>query len=215
VNRIREIRLSRGLPVSALARAIGMNERTVRHWEEGRSDPTKRNAVRVARVLGVAVADLKQAATTGVEPATMPDTRPSVASCYVIQDGRLLMTKRRFREGTFEWAAISGEIEPGETPEQAAVREAHEEVGLEIEAVERLGERVHPATGRHLIYVAARPVKGAPVVVDHEENTRFDWADLETVKERWATLKGGIFPPVLAYLERTMGAVARPNREAT
>jgi 8-oxo-dGTP diphosphatase len=74
--------------------------------------------------------------------------------------------------------------------------------------VRRLGERTHPATGRHLIYLAARIVSGTPAVIDHEENAHFDWADLETVRARWANLKGGIFPPVLAYLEAHMAAPA-------
>lgn len=143
----------------------------------------------------------KETTTTSTEQST---ALPSVASCYVVHDGRLLMTRRRFSEGTFEWAAISGGIEPGETPEQAAVREAREEVGLTIEVSERLGDRLHPATGRHLIYIAARIVDGAPSLIDHEENVEWDWADWPTVQQRWANLKGGIFPPVLAYLEQAM-----------
>ncbi len=130
--------------------------------------------------------------------------RPSVAACYIVRNGRLLMLRRRFREGTLEWAGPSGGIEPGETPEQAAVREVQEEVGVKVEVIRRLGDRVHPATGRHLIYLACRIVEGDPVLIDHEEISAIEWADLATVKERWATLKGGIFPPVLEYLEQTM-----------
>jgi len=142
---------------------------------------------------------------------TDPARLPSVASCYIVRDGRLLMTQRRFAEGTFEWAAISGKIEAGETPAQAAVREAREEVGLSIEVTDQLGERVHPATGRHLIYVAARVVDGGePAIVDHEEITAMDWADWPTVQARWSTLKGGIFPPVREYLSRVMAPAPGP-----
>ena len=127
-----------------------------------------------------------------------------VAACYIVKNGRLLMVRRRRREGTLEWAGPSGTIEPGETPEEAAVREVREEVGVTIEVERRLGERDHPATGRHLIYLVCRIVDGEPKLIDHEEISAIEWADLATVKERWSTLKGGIFPPVVEYLERTM-----------
>ena len=32
-----------------------------------------------------------------------------------------------------------------------------------------MGERVHPATGRHLIYFVCRFVAGEPTIDDHEE----------------------------------------------
>ncbi len=179
-----------------------MSAATLRNWEHGRNRPqSRRQAERLAQDLGATVEELGLA-----EPAPAGVELPSVASCYVVRDGRLLMTRRRFAEGTFEWAAISGKIEPGETADQAAVREAREEVGLSIEVTDRLGERVHPATGRHLIYVTARVLSGEPAIVDHEEITAMDWADWPTVQERWSTLKGGIFPPVREYLSRVLVA---------
>jgi len=136
-----------------------------------------------------------------------------VAACYIVKHGELLMVRRRRREGTLEWAGPSGTIEPGETPEEAAIREVREEVGVTIEVEQRLGERDHPATGRHLIYLACRIIEGDPKLIDHEEISAIEWADLATVKERWSTLKGGIFPPVLEYLERTMVTAETPAEQ--
>jgi 8-oxo-dGTP diphosphatase len=134
--------------------------------------------------------------------------RPSVAVAYIVENGRLLMVRRRFREGTLEWAGPSGQVEPGETPEEAVVREVREEVGLEVVVGRRLGERVHPATERHLIYFVCRLVSGTAEVIAREEITAVEWCELPVVLERWAGLKGGIFPPVVAYLQATMGATA-------
>jgi 8-oxo-dGTP diphosphatase len=114
------------------------------------------------------------------------------------------MVRRRKEEGPLVWAAPSGQVEPGEAPEEAAVREVHEEVGLTVAVERRLGDRVHPATGRHLIYFACRIVDGDPAVVADDEISAVEWCDLPTVNERWAKLPGGIYPPVLAYLEETM-----------
>ena len=134
------------------------------------------------------------------------DGRPLVAACYIVRDGRLLLVRRRLRDGAPEWTGPSGNVELGETPEVAAVREVKEEVGLTVEVVSRLGERVHPATGRHLIYLVCRVVAGEATVVDHDEVTAVEWCNLATVLERWAGLKGGIYPAVREYLEQALGA---------
>jgi 8-oxo-dGTP diphosphatase len=140
--------------------------------------------------------------------------RPSVAVAYIVENGRLLMVRRSFREGTLEWAGPSGQIEPGETPEEAVVREVREEVGLEVVVGRRLGERVHPATDRHLIYFVCRLVSGTAAVIAHEEITAVEWCELPVVLERWAGLKGGIFPPVREYLKRELGGVRSGGPEA-
>jgi 8-oxo-dGTP diphosphatase len=153
-------------------------------------------------------------APSGPDP-DLPQDRPSVAACYVVRNGRLLMVRRVKQEGGLEWAAPSGQIEPGESPEAAAVREVREELGVSIAVERRLGDRVHPATGRHLIYLACRITSGAPALVADDEITAIEWCDLATVKQRWANLKGGIFPPVLAYLEETMPGLEPSGPQAT
>jgi 8-oxo-dGTP diphosphatase len=136
------------------------------------------------------------------------DGRPLVAACYIVRNGRLLMVKRRIRNGAPEWTGPSGNVEPGETPEEAAVREVAEEVGLTVAVSHRLGERVHPATGRHLIYIVCECIAGEAAVVDHEEITAIEWCDVATVFERWGGLEGGIYPPVREYLERVLASTA-------
>ena len=102
-----------------------------------------------------------------------------------------------------EWAGVSGNVEPGETPKQAAVREVEAEVGVTVVVERRPGDRVHPATGGHLIYFACGIVAGEPAVVADDEMSAVEWCDQATVLERWAGLGGGIFPPLLD-LEREM-----------
>jgi 8-oxo-dGTP diphosphatase len=129
------------------------------------------------------------------------DARPTIAAAIIVQDGRVLMTRRRFAEGPLSWAFPAGECESGESPEQAAQREVLEEVGLEVEVLQRLGERVHPATGRHMVYLACQVVSGAADLVDHEELAEVAWCDLAEATDRVPT---GIFQPVLEYLERVL-----------
>ncbi len=62
--------------------------------------------------------------------------------CYVVRDGRLLVF--RHTDYSYEEVGIqvpAGSVRPGETPEQAAVREAREETGLsDFKIVRKLGE---------------------------------------------------------------------------
>lgn len=53
----------------------------------------------------------------------------------------LILTKRSLalRHHPGQWALPGGRIEPGESPEQAALRELHEEVGLALDATRVLG----------------------------------------------------------------------------
>ncbi len=53
----------------------------------------------------------------------------------------LILTRRseQLRDHAGQWALPGGRIDAGETPEQAALREIHEEVGLELDASAVLG----------------------------------------------------------------------------
>jgi 8-oxo-dGTP diphosphatase len=61
----------------------------------------------------------------------------------------------RRRDGNPPWVFLGGKIEPGESPEDTAVRETLEETGLRVRATAVIGSRVCPATGVRIAYVAA------------------------------------------------------------
>jgi 8-oxo-dGTP diphosphatase len=213
---VRIARMRTGLELREVARRAGIPPGTLGRYERGERSAALDVFIAIARALEMAEADLL--AATLAELRTLRALRrrpavkvvrgaqqtPAVAACYVVRDGRLLMVQRRFVEGTLEWAGPSGKIEAGETPEAAAVRETMEEVGVEIEPIKILGERDHPATGRHLIYVACRYISGEPRVVDHEEVSAVEWVPIPEALERWRDLKGGVFPPVREYLAAAM-----------
>jgi 8-oxo-dGTP diphosphatase len=87
----------------------------------------------------------------------------------------VLITRRR--DGVPPWGFVTGEVEPGEAAWDAAAREVKEETGLEVRVGGELGRRVHPRTGRTVVYMAASPVNTAePVVGDPAELTEVRWA---------------------------------------
>jgi 8-oxo-dGTP diphosphatase len=127
--------------------------------------------------------------------------RPGIAAAIVTDAGRVLMVRRRVSEGQLYWQFPAGEIEPGETAEQAAVRETQEETGLTIKAVRLLGERVHPKTSRRMSYAACKVVAGTAAVVDTDELDAFAWITRAEVPEY---VPYGLFDAVQAHLDEVM-----------
>ena len=105
------------------------------------------------------------------------------------EDGKVLLAKRT--KQPFQWSFPGGSLEPGESAAQAAIREAREEVGVEIEIIEKAGEReieLPEANRRFIISVfAARLVSGEPKAGPEASETGwFELAEisaLETTQE--------------------------------
>lgn len=98
-----------------------------------------------------------------------------IAAAVVIHDGRVLLIRRSVAEGALRWQFPAGKIEVGETAEAAAVRETREEAGVDVHAARKLGERVHPLTGRRMHYVECTLVGGTARVGDATEVDAVAW----------------------------------------
>lgn len=131
----------------------------------------------------------------------MTDTQQAVSTAIITHQGRVLMVRRREQEGRLLWAFPGGGIEAGESPEEAAVREVAEEVGLDVEATAVLGDRVHPQTGRHMTYVACVVLAGEAVVADEEELAEVAWLELAEIPEY---VPWGLFDRVQAHLDEVL-----------
>ncbi|MGZ4678247.1 MAG: NUDIX hydrolase N-terminal domain-containing protein [Acidimicrobiia bacterium] len=86
------------------------------------------------------------------------------------EDGRILLVHR---SDTDNWGLISGWVDPGESPEETAVREVREEVGLEVTGIELVDVLGRPASARFgphavvsVIYLCT--VAPGPVTISHE-----------------------------------------------
>src|SRR5205085_10144430 len=64
---------------------------------------------------------------------------PCVGAIARDDEGRLLVIRRAHSPGAGLWSIPGGRIDPGETPEQALVREVQEETGLEVSVGRLLG----------------------------------------------------------------------------
>jgi 8-oxo-dGTP diphosphatase len=75
--------------------------------------------------------------------------RVRVAAGVCFRDGEILLTRRPpGGEHGLLWEFPGGKIEPGETPEQALVREIREELGVDCEALAVLDRARHTYPSR-------------------------------------------------------------------
>lgn len=111
-----------------------------------------------------------------------PDDPNPVATAFVVHEGEVLLLLRSDDAPTYpgRWSAVSGVVEPGESPEEAAVREVAEETGLDA-TVEAAGNplvvegfEVHPFRLR---------AQQRQVRLDRE-NQGFAWTAPDEIRER-------------------------------
>ena len=191
---------SRYLTTSQAADELGIPVSTLQYWAaKGRITPAWRTPGRMARW---DLEDLqRQLDIPGGGRVTDPAAplKPVVVLAIVTSKHGVLVERRH--DGRPLWTFPGGDAEPCEAPMDTAIREIKEETGLEIRVSHSLGERDHPVTGRHMIYLAARPYHGTEVRNNDEA---------ELAEVRWATLgelddlMPEMFAPVRTHLERVL-----------
>lgn len=113
---------------------------------------------------------------------------PHAAAGVVMRDperGVLLLWRHRFITDTWGWEIPAGGIDPGETPVQAAEREAIEESGWRPVRLRRLGAYA-PSNGVtdqifHLFVADGATHVGDPV--DSFESERIGWVPVDQVRK--------------------------------
>jgi 8-oxo-dGTP diphosphatase len=129
--------------------------------------------------------------------------KPGISAAIIVHEGRVLMVRRRVKEGELSWQFPAGAIEPGEAAEIAAVRETVEETGLVVAPVRLLGERVHPKTGRSMSYTACEVLQGEAKVADEDELDAVAWVTLDEIPQY---VPYGLFEPVQEYLNEALAS---------
>ncbi len=78
------------------------------------------------------------------------------------------------------------------------MRETAEEVGLSVTESNVLGERIHPVTGRTIVYIACDYLAGDATVIDTSEIAELTWSPRTNLAE-YVPL--GFYAPVQNYLD--------------
>jgi 8-oxo-dGTP diphosphatase len=186
----------RYVTTGAAAAYLGITRNTLHRWvSQGLVSPAFRTPNRGD--MRWDLNDLDRQLHSRGEPMIDPTTplHPAIVAAIVTSKQGVLVERRH--DGKPLWTFPAGEAEPGEAPADTAIRETKEETGLQIVISHVIGEREHPKTGRHMIYLAARPYQGTAVHVgDEDELAEVKWVDLAKAKE----LLVGMYEPVHQHL---------------
>ncbi len=115
----------------------------------------------------------------------MKSRTPLLVSAGIIQrNGRVLVGQRR-KSGRhpLKWEFPGGKVEPGETPQQALVRELREELQIDARVGSELARYEHDyARGSrvHLLFFAVPQFAGEPAARVFEQ---ICWTDLHSLSE--------------------------------
>lgn len=101
---------------------------------------------------------------------------PNAASVGIVRDGRVLLIKRAFAPYQNLWTFPGGRMDPGETPEQCAIREISEELGLAIRNPRHALTQSLGRDGTYRLAVFAT-TDFSGTVRPSDEISDFKWAD--------------------------------------
>lgn len=126
-----------------------------------------------------------------------------VVAAVIREGGRVFATQRGYGPYKDGWEFPGGKIEPGETPEQALVREIREELDTEIAVGEKLAQVEYDYPEFHLsmgCYLCA--VRSGPLTLKEHESAKWlrpdemdtvDWLPADRSLVRQLLCPGGAF----------------------
>ena len=128
-----------------------------------------------------------------MSPALPEMMAPRVGvAVLLLNQGRVLLLKRRNVHGEGSWSTPGGHLEPGEDPAQCAARETLEEVGVQVTGLRFLAvtNDLFPERGLHYItlWMQAEPVAGEPCIAAPDEVAEVRWF-------AWDALPQPLFTP--------------------
>lgn len=111
------------------------------------------------------------------------------ASYLIVLDGRRVLLQLRsgtgYRDG--HWATLAGHVDPGESVHEAAVREAQEEAGIDVDPADLVPlttlhrfERTGPQVEQRAdVFFLTRAFTGTPTRREPDKAARMEWFDLD------------------------------------
>lgn len=119
------------------------------------------------------------------------------ASVVVVVDGRVLLVRRANEPGAGLWSVPGGSVDPGETLQEAAAREALEEAGLEVAVGRELWVLTVPKGDgqQYEIHDFAATVTGGSLRAG-DDATAVGWFSLDEMENMQLT------DDLLGYLQR-------------
>ncbi|MBQ6569582.1 MAG: (deoxy)nucleoside triphosphate pyrophosphohydrolase [Clostridia bacterium] len=95
-----------------------------------------------------------------------------VVAALIRRDGRFMICQRPAHKARgLLWEFVGGKVEPGETGQQALIRECREELGITVEPLDIFAELIHNYTDLsvHLTVFNTVITSGTPQKLEHND----------------------------------------------
>lgn len=124
-----------------------------------------------------------------------------VVAAIIIENGKVFATQRGYGEFKDGWEFPGGKIEPGETPEEAIVREIKEELDTEVEVIELLDTVEYDYPNFHLsMGCFICKIKSGDLVLKEHEAAK--WLTKDTLGSvKWLPADMGLVGEIEKYLK--------------
>ena len=124
-----------------------------------------------------------------------------VVAAIIIENGKVFATQRGYGEFKDGWEFPGGKIEPGETPEEAIVREIKEELDTEVEVIELLDTVEYDYPNFHLsMGCFIFKIKSGDLVLKEHEAAK--WLTKDTLGSlEWLPADMGLVGEIEKYLK--------------
>ena len=124
-----------------------------------------------------------------------------VVAAIIIENDKVFATQRGYGEFKDGWEFPGGKIEPGETPEEASVREIKEELDTEVEVIELLDTVEYDYPNFHLsMGCFICKIKSGDLVLKEHEAAK--WLTKDTLGSvEWLPADMGLVREIEKYLK--------------
>lgn len=131
----------------------------------------------------------------GCEEKYFPRTDPAVMILICTDSHCLLARQRAFPQGMY--STLAGFVEPGESLEEAVIRETREEVGIDVELEAYRGSQPWPFPASLMLGFRVR-ARSSELTIDHEEIEDARWFTREELR----AANGFFVPPDFSLARR-------------
>ncbi|WP_252106798.1 MULTISPECIES: NUDIX hydrolase [unclassified Halomonas] len=126
----------------------------------------------------------------------------------IIQNGCVLLGKRKGAHGAGTWSAPGGHLEFGESIDSCARREVMEETGLVLQGIQHgpFTNNVFEADQKHYVtvFVLASPKGGEPKLMEPDKCEGWTWFE-------WDALPRPLFPPLNTLINQGYSPISAVN----